>query len=164
MSITATLVGQGRNRLRFLLVCNTTGTTTLTIDYLALLAVIPPSAGPPAMAGSLKGPITNLINSWLNGYGALLAGGPQTQATARALFMNDRAGYGARIDSPFALGNNLLVTAQPALTYRTGTAEWTIDATVASPAGHANSPALFVTANNTGSAYLDVEVQGAIGN
>lgn len=164
MSIAATLVGQGHNRLRFLLVCNTTGTTTLTFDYLALLPLTAPSAGPPAMPGSLKGPITSLINSWLNGYGSLLAGGPQTQAIARALFMNDRGGYGARIDSPFPLGNNLLVSAQPALTYRSGTAEWVVDATVASPAGHANSPALFITANNVGSAYLDIEVPGAIGN
>lgn len=144
MSITATLVNQGKNRLRFLLVCNTTGTTTGLLTYIAMLGTY--------TLGE-NGPIRRIASSFINGYGNFPAGN-MTQAQSRAMWMNDNTGA--------ALGNANIPRAQPVITYRSGAAEWIVDADV-DTAGSINHPIITFAANNTGSCYLDVESPGCIG-
>lgn len=143
MSIVATLVEQGHNRLRYLLICNTTGTTTLTITTTG-------GATPDLRTDSLSGPVKQCALAFVQGLGILLAGA-KTQAQARAIWLAD--------NSDVVLGNGKVSRCLPQLTRRTSTANWTVDANVDGP----GNPTVVVTADNTGEAYLDVQTQGAIG-
>lgn len=143
MSIAATLVEQGHNRLRYLLVCDTTGTTTLTITTTG-------AATPDLLTDSLSGPVRICALAFTNGLG-LLAAGAKTQAQSRAIWLAD--------NSNVVLGNVNPPRCVPRVSRRTATANWTVDANVDGP-GH---PTVVVTADNTGEAYLDIQTQGAIG-
>jgi hypothetical protein len=143
MAITATLVEQGHNRLRYLLDCNTTGTTTLTITTTG-------GATPDLLTDSLYGPIKKCAQAFTNGIG-LLPAGALTQAQSRAIWEAD--------NSDVVLGNGKVARCLPRLNRRGGAANWTVDANV-DGGGH---PTMIVTADNTGQSYLDIQTQGAIG-
>lgn len=143
MTITATLIEQGRNRLRYLLVCDSTGGTTLNITTTG-------GATPDLKTNSLQGPVKECALAATNGLGKVAAGA-LTQAQARAIWMSDRA------DS--TLGNSKVPRCLPRLSPRLGNlATWTVDANVS-----AGNPIVVVTCASTGEAYLDIQSQGAIG-
>lgn len=141
MAITATLVEQGNNRLRYLLVCDTTGTTTLNITTTG-------AATPDLVTDSLAGPVKNCANAHANGLGQIAAGA-LTQAQARAIWMadNSNATQGTQVDR-----------CQPKFEERSGAAGWTVDANVSG-----GNAIVVVTADNTGSVYLDIAQAGTIG-
>jgi len=146
MAIAATLVNQGQHRLRYLLICNTTGTTTLTITTTggATPDLLTDSAG-------THGTIRQMAKAFTLGYG-LFAAGALTQAQSRAIWLADNTGAN--------LGNIRIQRAMQLLTKREVLAtEWLIDANV-DGGGH---PTLTVTANGTGSCYLDIATPGTIG-
>jgi|SRR5882672_3848900 len=143
MALTATLVEQGNNRLRYLLVANTTGGVTATITTTG-------AATPDLLTDSLYGPIKVIAGAFTAGLG-ILAAGAMTQAQARAMWVAD--------SSDPVLGNSKVPRALCNLTPRTGTAAWNVDANV-DGSGH---PLLTAFASDVGSAYLDVMTQGSIG-
>lgn len=145
MSIVATLVNQGKNRLRFLLVCNTTGTTTGALTYISLVT---------NYTLGETGPIRRIVNQFTQGYGTLPPGNV-TQAQSRGLWMNDNTGGAGP-------GNVNIPRAQPVVTYRTGAAEWLVDGDIDTAGGN-NHPIIVLSANNVGSAYLDIESPGLVG-
>jgi hypothetical protein len=142
MALTATLVEQGNNRLRYLLVCNTTGGTTLDITTTG-------AATPDLLTDSLNGPIRECAEAFTDGIG-ILPPGALTQAQARAIWLSD--------NSDTVLGNDKVPRTICKLEVRTGSAAFAVDADVSS--GH---PELVIIADNVGSAYLDVFTQGAVG-
>jgi hypothetical protein len=142
MAITATLVEQGNNRLRYLLVCDTTGGTTLDITTTG-------APTPDLLTDSLNGPVRECAEAFTDGIGILPAGA-KTQAQARAIWLSD--------NSDTVLGNEKVPRTVCQLESRVAPAVFTVDANVNS--GH---PELVITSNDVGSAYLDVFVQGAIG-
>jgi hypothetical protein len=141
--LTATLIEQGHNRLRYLLASNTTGGTTLDITTTG-------AASPDLKTDSLYGPVKVCALAFTDGLGKLAAGA-LTQAQARAIWMAQ--------SSDTVLGNSKVPRCLPRLTIRDGAAVWTVDANV-DGSGH---PVVHVTATDIGDAYLDIQTQGAIG-
>lgn len=141
MALTATLIEQGHNRLRYLLVCDTTGTTTLNITTTG-------AATPDLVTDSLAGPVKACANAHDNGLGKLPAGA-LTQAQARAIWLSD--------NSPTVLGEKT-PHCEPRVTLMVATADFLVDADVSG-----GEAILVLTANNTGQAFLDIESAGAIG-
>ena len=143
MSLTASLVEQGNNRLRYLLTANTTGGVTVTITTTG-------GASPDLNTDSLYGPLKVISLAFVNGLGILPAGA-MTQAQSRAMWLAD--------NSNTVLGNGFPPRALANLTPRTGTAAWHVDADV-DGSGH---PVMVAFASDIGTAYLDVFTQGTIG-
>lgn len=144
MSIIATLVEQGHNRLRYLLTCNTTGVTTLTITTTG-------AATPDLVTDSVYGPIQECADAFTDGIGILPAGA-KTQAQARAIWLDDGADT--------VLGNGKVPRCVAKIVRRSQTVDWTVDANV----DGSGTPTIVVTVDGTSlGAYLDIESQGAIG-
>lgn len=141
MALTATLVEQGNNRLRYLLVCDTTGTTTLNITTTG-------AATPDLRTDSLAGPVKNCAKAAANGLGQIAAGA-LNQAQARAIWLADNSNN---------VQGTLLDRCQPKIESRSGAAGFTVDANVSG-----GDPIVVVTADNVGSAYLDIYEPNAIG-
>lgn len=152
MAVTAVLVNQRPNRLRYLVTNDGAAGTTLTITTTG-------AATPDILTDSLAGPVRQIAKAFTQGYGAFPAGA-LTQAQARALWLSNRA------TSPGS--TETITTARCVFTPRTGATQvgWSIDANV-DGSGH---PTLNITAINSagasaaGTAYLDVEMaSGMIG-
>ena len=143
MAVTAALVEQGNNRLRYLVTSTSTSSDSVTITTTG-------AATPDLLTDSKYGPIKVIANAFTAGLG-ILAAGVMTQAQARAMWLAD--------NSDTVLGNVNVPRALPRLTVRTGTGAWSIDANV-DGGGH---PIVQVTTDDVGTAYLDVQTQGAIG-
>lgn len=141
MTLTATLVEQGHNRLRYLLVCDTTGTTTLNITTTG-------AASPDLVTDSLAGPVKACANAHDNGLGQIAAGA-LNQAQSRAIWMADNSN---------AVQGEKVPRCKPHITRQQGTADWLVDADVS-----AGEAIVVVTANNVGQAFLDIWSAGAIG-
>jgi hypothetical protein len=148
MAVTLTLVEQGSNRLRYLVNSNATGNTTASLTTTG--AATPDLLTDSTFVGPGPSPIHAIARAFQDGLGILPAGA-FTQAQARAMWMADT--------SDTILGNNKVARALPRLTPRSGAALWLVDANV-DGSGH---PVINVTASDVGTAYLDVETQGAIG-
>lgn len=143
MAMVATLVEQGHNRLRYLVTTDVTGAASVNITDTG-------AATPDLLTDSVYGPIKTCAKAVANGLG-ILAAGAKTQAQARAIWMAD--------NSDTVLGNSKVPRCEAVLTIRGGTAAWSVDANV----DGSGNPLLTVSANQTGSAYLDVFSAGAIG-
>jgi hypothetical protein len=143
MGITATLVEQGNNRLRYLVASTATGGATLTITTTG-------GATPDLQTDSKAGPIKNISLAFANGLG-LLAAGAMTQAQARAMWLGD--------NSDTVLGNVNVPRTIVGFTMRSGTGNWRVDANV-DGSGH---PVMTVFTDGISDGYLDVFTQGAIG-
>jgi hypothetical protein len=143
MAMVAALVEQGHNRLRYLITTDVTGAASVTITTTG-------AASPDLLTDSLYGPVKQCARAFTNGLGILPAGA-LTQAQSRAIWLGD--------SSDTVLGNSKVPRCIADLTVRGGTAAWGVDVNV-DGSGH---PTLTVSANQTGSAYLDVLSQGAIG-
>lgn len=148
MAVTLTLVEQGSNRLRYLVNSNATGNTTASLTTTG--AATPDLLTDSTFVGPGPSPIRAIALAFTGGIG-ILAAGAFTQAQARAMWMAD--------NSDTVLGNNKVPRALPRVTPRTGVAVWLVDANV-DGAGH---PVINITASDIGTAYLDIETQGAIG-
>ncbi len=149
MTVTATLVEQGNNRLRYLISFSGEAPNGLKITTLG-------AASPDLLTDSLYGPLKQIANAFANGLGILPAGA-FTTAQARAMWLAD--------SSDTILGNNKVPRVLPRVCWRTGTTTWGIDADV----DINGKPFVSVTATNgaaggnSGTAYLDIETQGEIG-
>lgn len=148
MAVTALLVFQRANRLRYRLTQDGNAGTTLTITTTG-------AASPDLLTDSVAGKIRQIAKAFTNGYGAFAAGA-LTQAKARALWLSDRIA-----SNPGS--TEVITTARCEITPRTGATQpdWLVDANV-DGSGH---PILSITAQaGAGTAYLDVELEGgAIG-
>lgn len=142
MALTATLIEQGHNRLRYLLVCDTTGTTSLSITTTG-------AATPDLVTDSLAGPVKACAQAFTNGLGKIPPGA-LTQAQARAIWMMDNTLVVVGSKSP---------RCEPRVTLMVAPADFLIDANV-DGGGH---PIITLSANNVGQAFLDIESAGAIG-
>lgn len=143
MAVTAALVEQGHNRLRYLVTSTSTSADLVTITTTG-------AATPDLNTDSTYGPVKVCSNAFVNGLGILLAGA-KTQAQSRAIWLAD--------SSDTVLGNSKVARCLADLTVRDGTAAWSVDASI-DASGH---PTLIVNVNQTGHAYLDVMTQGGIG-
>jgi hypothetical protein len=147
MAVTALLVFQRSNRLRYRLTQDGQAGTTLVITTTGAVS-------PDLLTDTLAGKLREIARAFTNGYGAFAAGA-LTQAQARALWLSNRA------TSPGS--TETIMTARCEITPRTGTThpDWLVDANV-DGSGH---PTLNITAQaGAGVAYLDVELEGgAIG-
>jgi hypothetical protein len=143
MAVTAALVFQGKNTLRYLLTQDGGEGTTLDITATG-------AATPDLLTDSLQGPIKKLAKVVADGF-QTFAAGAQTQAKARALWLSDFSG---------AVPGVVATTAMCRLTPRSGTTpSWRIDANVS-----AGNPLLSITAQaGAGTCYLDIDIPGAIG-
>ena len=152
MAITATLVEQGQNRLRYLVVA--TGTTALALTITSTGAATPDLLTDSA---STNGIVRKAARANLDGYGAIapITGlGVMTQAQARAIWLSDDP---TGLVAP--LGQNTvphLVCKTTSLT--AGVDAPQVDANIS--AGHA---AIVVTAAAAGSSFLDIEAVGVTG-
>ena len=154
MAVTATLVAQTPNHLRYLITSDASGgTATITSTG---------AATPDLQTDSLGGPIKNLANTFVAGFGTIAAGTNLSVGQAQALWLSDDST--AISSSTNALGAVIskLPTAICVLTPRTGvTPDWEVNCTA--PAGSAGAITVNRTAAAVGTAYLDVEVPNAIG-
>lgn len=150
MATTITLVYAGHNRLRYLVVS----------DDASAPASIPSVGGPSPdlITDSLAGPIKEIASVKTKGYGVIPVGGITTQAQARALLLSD-LGAGP----PIAFGQEM-VTCTSRLTMRSGGARAFLVDAVRGPVDLA-TPGITITplSGSAASAYLDIEVGGAIG-
>ena len=147
MAITAVLVFQGRNRLRYLIAATAGAGEAVSIESDG-------GATPDLLTDSLAGPLKNIANCKANGYGLIPVGGITTQAQARALLNSD--------NSALVAASTALPTAMLRLMNRTtATANFSVDC-VRGPSDQA-TPGITVTANGIGTCYLDVLIPGSIG-
>ena len=152
---TATLVEAGAHRLRYLVAAE--GTTAETVNITTTGAVSPDTRTDSVGPGVIK----KLSKIPDDGYGSLAAAGAQTQAKARAFWLSDLGGF------PFAVGQDIsnfqnLPTAISRMTMRTtgaGVEAATVDANVS-----AGNPIIEATIQGGGTAYLDIEAPGTIGD
>lgn len=155
MAITATLVeGTSPNRIRYLLTYAGAGALTITTTG---------GVTPDLRTNSLTGPIKNLAKAVANGFGAFAAGA-MDQDKARALWLSDWSGANPAPFTPADQPNPLL-TAIATITPRNSTnTKWLVDADV----DGSGNPILVIDVNSTvtdpSTAYLDIEVPGAIGS
>jgi hypothetical protein len=152
---TATLVEAGAHRLRYLIAGEGTTAETVVITTIG-------GATPDTLTDSIgPGVIKKISKVVADGYQALFASGAQTTAKARALWLGDAGGY------PFGLGQDIsnfqkIPIALCRVTSRAGGAgveNITVDADVA-----AGNPRIEVTIQGGGTAYLDIESPGTIGD
>jgi len=151
MAVTASLVHQGHNRLRYL-ISGTSGTATITSTG---------AASPDLLTDTLAGALKNLALAFTNGFGKLPAGA-LTQAQSRGLWLSDDAANALENTDGFP------PTAKCSLTFRasnlTGPTNIAVDANV-DGGGH---PTLVVSAGSSAggawTAYLDVAIPEAIGD
>jgi hypothetical protein len=144
---TITLVEAGAHRLRYLVVNE--GTTVETAFITTIGAATPDTNTDSIGSGTIK----KLSKVVTNGYGQF-ASGAQTQAKARALWLSDWSGADP--------GNENTSTAICRITPRAvgaGVDAATVDADVA-----AGNPRIEVTISGGGTAYLDIETPGTIGD
>ena len=146
MAFTATLIEAGHNRLRYLLT-NTTAGAPQTLNITCTGA-----ATPDLLTDAPYGPVRRCANVVANGLGALAAG-VQTQTNARAIWL--------ALNADTVLGNSKIPRCIPTLVPQGQAAgiTWTVDANVDS----SGNPLIVVTVSNTGTAFLDLATQGAIG-
>ena len=151
MAVTAALVYAAGNRLRYLLTQDGAAGTTLTITASG-------AATPDLVTDSVGGQIKQLAQAPTAGYGSFAAGA-LTQAQARALWLSD---WGAGAASgPGAVPGPMEKTAECELTPRSGAtaSAWLVDVNVS-----VGVPILSISAQaGAATAYLDVEIQNAIG-
>jgi hypothetical protein len=145
MSVTAVLVGQSHNHLRYLVTDSGEGGTGLDITTTG-------AASPDLLTDSLSGPVRVCAQAFTNGLGILPAGA-LTQTQARAIWEAQ--------NSDTVLGNGKPPRCETLVQCRSGAAQWAVDANV-DGGGH---PVVHVehTTATAGTAYLDVFKQGAIG-
>ena len=142
MPVTAALVGQFNNHLRYLVTSDASG-GTLTIAAAG-------AATPDLRTDSLAGPIKAIANVQATGLGTVPAGAI-TQAQARAFLLSD--------DST-PVGNSDVPRTVASFTPRSGLTVWFMDANQS-----AGNPALVITASAVvGTCYVDLQVPGAIGS
>lgn len=145
MSVTAVLVGQANNHLRYLVTDSGEGGTSLDITTTG-------AASPDLLTDSLQGPVKQCALAFTNGIG-ILAAGVKTQAQSRAIWEADNADV--------VLGNGKPPRCVLTTTIRSGAVQWTVDANV-DGGGHPIVTIAHVSVS-AGTCYLDVEKQGAIG-
>lgn len=147
MALTALLVNQRANGLRYKLTQDGDAGTTLTITTTG-------AATPDLLTDSLAGKIRQIVKAFTDGYGAFAAGA-LTQAQARALWLSNRT------TSPGS--TEVIMTARCEITPCTGLTapKWFVDANV-DGGGH---PTINITSQaGISTAYLDIELEGgAIG-
>jgi hypothetical protein len=144
MSFTAALVYAGHDRLRYLVTADGNGSFTFTTTG---------AATPDLKTDSLAGPLKNLSNAFVNGYGQLAAGA-LTQAQSRALWLSDGPNVAA------IAGNLNVPTAQCRFQKRAADAAVvSVDANV----DGSGPPTVVVSATAATSIYVDFLIPGAIG-
>ena len=138
--ITAQLVGQGHDHLRYLVTSDAEGGGTATISNAQL------------QTDTLAGPIWEIVRAKDTGIGSISAGTPLTQDQARALLCADASGA--------SVGNKNVPRALLKTVPRTGIEGAWADADV----DGAGKPVITVSlAYASSSVYLDVIDLGAIG-
>ena len=142
MPVTVALVGQFNNHLRYLATSDASGGT------FAL-----PSAGgatPDLQTDSLAGGIKAISRAQVAGIGNIAAGVAVTQGQARALLLSDAS---------VSVGGPAVPRAITSVSPRSGVAVWSVDANQL-----AGNPSVAITATAAvGTAYIDIEISGAIG-
>ena len=142
MALTAVLVKQSANWLRYLITNDGSGAPAVITTTGA--------ASPDLLTDSLAGPIKNLAKAFSQGFGQFAAGA-LTQAQARALWLSDWTGLAS---DP---GNENTTTARCRITPRgTVGCNWTVDANV----DGSGNPVLNISEDQqaAGTCYLDVEI------
>jgi len=151
MAITATLVRQGRNNLRYLINATAGGGESVAITAAGL-------ATPDLVTDSLGGALKAIANTQAQGYGKIAPGGLSTQAISRALWLSDNA---ASVIGP------KVATAIARVSPRGGTAgtnQWLVDALLVFNGGLGiNVAQIEVAARAVGTCYLDIGVPGSLG-
>ena len=144
---TATLVENGAHRLRYLIAGEGTTVETVVITTIG-------SPTPDTLTDSIgPGVIKKLSKVVADGY-LQFAAGAQTQAKARALWLSDWSGADpGNENTPVALCRTTMRTAGA------GVEVATVDADVA-----AGNPRIEVSIGGGGTAYLDIESPGTIGD
>lgn len=147
---TTTLVEAGANRLRYLIVGETTFSETATITTIG-------GATPDTLTDSAAGTIKNLSKVVANGFGQFAAG-VQTQAKSRALWLSDWGGAdpGSEATQPTAICRLTARSGASAVFADVGSVDANIDG--------GGNPTIVVTVVNAAALYLDVEVPGTIGD
>jgi len=141
MAVTAALVAQFNNYLRYLVTSDASGGTLNIVGAGA--------ATPDLQTDSLAGPIKQIAFAQANGIGTLAAGA-LTQAQARALLLSD---------ATVSVGNADVPRAITRLSPRTGLCVWLLDANQV-----VGDPAVAITGSAAvGTCYVDIIVPGAIG-
>ncbi len=149
MAVTGSLRYQAHNLLRYLLTQDGGEGTSLTITTTG-------AASPDLLTDSLSGPVKDLANVVNNGYHAYAAGA-QTAAKAAALWTSNN---GIGIPSFISPSPGLGPTAICRITPRTVGDGWVIAAGVD---GSGNPVLNIFGPVSASTAYLDIEVPGAIG-
>lgn len=145
MALTAVLVEQGHNRLRYLVTSTSTSSVSMNITTTG-------APTPDLVTDSLYGPVKRCARAVLDGLGFNIpAATVLTQAQARAIWLAQNADT--------VLGNSKVPRCILNLTIQAGTANWFVDANVD---GSGNA-LIQITANQTGTCFLDVFTQGSIG-
>jgi hypothetical protein len=148
MGLTATLVEQGHNHLRYLLTSDseTGGTAVLTTTG---------APTPDILTDSLNGPLRECAEAFVSGIG-ILAPGAKTHAQSRAIW--------AAENSDTVLGNEKVPRALFYLKPRSATANavWSADADV-DGSGHPVINVIVSGVSSVATAYLEIETQGGIG-
>ena len=156
---TATLVEAGAQRLRYLVASE--GSFAETVNITTTGAATPDTRTDSIGSGVIK----QLSKTVDDGYKGLFTAGAQTQANARALWLSDLSGYIAALPlgSTITIQNFAMApTAICRMTNRVagaGVENATVDADVS-----AGNPRIEATLQGGGSAYLDIEVVGTIGD
>lgn len=152
MAVTAGIVFQGKNRLRYLLTQDGAAGTTLTITTTG-------AASPDLRTDAVGGLMEQIARAQTDGFGTFAAGA-LTQAQARALLLSDwTAGLAG---GPGASPGPMQKTATVTITPRTGdiVQTWLVDANV----DGSGNPTINITAQaGASAAYLDVEVLQQLG-
>lgn len=155
MAITAAVVFAGKNRLRYLLSTESTGTDTGTITTTG-------AATPDIATDTTGGPLEELAKAFITGYGTIPAGA-MNQVEARALWASSRVllNYPGGVTPLNVSGPPLTAMCQLAPRTTAGLIGWSVDQNV-DGSGHPTIT-LQSVAVGAGSCYLDIFVPGAIG-
>ena len=145
MAMTAVLIEQGHNRLRYQVTNTTTGAASVNITSTG-------AATPDLLTDSLYGPVKRCANVVAAGLGLLVAGA-QTQAQARAIWL--------ALNADTVLGNSKIPRCIPNLVPQAIAAGTT--ATVDANVDGSGNPLITISASQTGVWFLDLATQGAIG-
>lgn len=147
MALTAALVESTPYRLRYLLTADGVVTSPTDPDVDALVVIANDAGATPDLrTDASAGPLDEIINVRINGYGPIVAGAI-TQAQARALYLSDDA-------AAAVLTNDLVGRAVSEVQGRTGRLSWAVDATI----DLQGDPCLTVrcTAGVAGTGYVDL--------
>ena len=155
MSVTATIVAQSGNRLRYLITASSAG-GTVTITSTG-------AATPDLQTDSVGGPIKQASLVRTTGIGSIAPGTMLTQAQARALFLSDNTtSISSATSATGATIQGLIPQLKCQLVPRDGvTPDFDVDANV-DGSGNPTITVSRVTAA-VGDCYLDVIAPGAIG-